>query len=213
MKYFGMPLGMWMLFSKSFRKNLDIFNIEKKEGKEITKASKKMYKDIIKKLPNFEKKDRFKMNMVSCAMFIAFLKNVKNKPSLNDVTTWYNQAMKTRLMHLFCKISGKSKFKAKTYKSLENTAELKAGDRNPYSWNMEFYPYSDDSGYEVRFTKCGICHLLKEYGLFEYTQAMCKLDYTINRIIKFERVVLTTKQMITTIRQRVVTVSANEKLR
>ena len=180
MKYFGMPLGMWALFSKSYRNNLDIFNIDEKEGKVVTKSSKKMYKDIIKKIPDFEKKDRFKMNIVSCAMFIAFLLNIKNKPSLDDVIKWYNQSMNTRLLHLFCKISGKSKFKNKTYVSLTKTAELKTGDRNPYSWNMEFYPYSDDSGYEVRFTKCGICHLLKEYGLFEYTKAMCELDYTMS---------------------------------
>ena len=51
------------------------------------------------------------------------------------------------------------------------------------------------------------------FGRYVVKPFACKLDYTINRIIKFERVVLTTKQMITTIRQRVVTVSANEKLR
>ena len=34
---------------------------------------------------------------------------------------------------------------------------LKAADRNPYSWNMEFYEYPDGSGYEGRFTRCGIC--------------------------------------------------------
>ena len=27
---------------------------------------------------------------------------------------------------------------------------------------MEFYLYDNDLGYEARFTKCGICHLLKE---------------------------------------------------
>ena len=31
----------------------------------------------------------------------------------------------------------------------------KAADRNPYSWNMEFYEHPDGSGYEGRFTKCG----------------------------------------------------------
>ncbi len=25
---------------------------------------------------------------------------------------------------------------------------IKAADRNPYSWNMDFYEYSDGSGYE-----------------------------------------------------------------
>ena len=45
---------------------------------------------------------------------------------------------------------------------MKATATLKAADRNPYSWNMEFYEYPDGSGYEGRFTKCGICVLMKK---------------------------------------------------
>ncbi len=40
---------------------------------------------------------------------------------------------------------------------MQATAALKAADRNPYSWNMEYYAYPDGSGYEARFTQCGIC--------------------------------------------------------
>ena len=39
---------------------------------------------------------------------------------------------------------------------------LKAVDRNPYPWNMEFIPYPDGSGYEARFIGCGICTLMRE---------------------------------------------------
>ena len=55
---------------------------------------------------------------------------------------------------------------------------------------MEFYLYDNDLGYEARFTKCGICHLLKEEGLFEYTPAMCKLDYAMSeasQVFDFKR--------------------------
>ena len=58
--------------------------------------------------------------------------------------------MMTAPMQWFCRKSGKSKYTAK------DIAALKAADRNPYSWNMEFYEYPDGSGYEGRFTKCGI---------------------------------------------------------
>ena len=38
MKYVGMPWGMWILFSKSFRKQLtDIFGYDTDTAKEITK--------------------------------------------------------------------------------------------------------------------------------------------------------------------------------
>ena len=56
----------------------------------------------------------------------------------------------------------------------------KAADRNPYSWNMEFYEYPDGSGYEGRFTKCGICVLMKKLGLYDLTPALCRLDYTMS---------------------------------
>ena len=39
-------------------------------------------------------------------------------------------------------------------------------------------PYSDGSGYEARFTRCGICTLMKELGLYDLIPAMCRLDYT-----------------------------------
>ena len=178
MKYSGMPFGMWLLFKKSFRKNLNIFNIDKKESKIITKNAKLKYKEIIKKLPEFEKNDRFKMNIVSCAMFASFISNLKEKPKLEDVTNWYNKSMMTKSMKWFCKKSGKKKYTNKDIDNMKKTADLKAAERNPYSWNMEFYLYDNDKGYEARFTKCGICHLLKEEGLFEFAPAMCKLDYT-----------------------------------
>ena len=59
-------------------------------------------------------------------------------------------------------------------------AKFKAGDRNLYSWNMEFYEYEDGSGYEARFTTCGICTLMNELGLTKLIPAMCCLDYTMS---------------------------------
>ena len=40
--------------------------------------------------------------------------------------------------------------------------------------------YPDGSGYEARFTSCGICTLMKELGLFDLVPAMCRLDYTMS---------------------------------
>ena len=64
--------------------------------------------------------------------------------------------------------------------STTGTLALRAADRNPYSWNMELYEYPDDSGYEGRFTKCGICVLMKKLGLYDLTPALCHLDYTMS---------------------------------
>ena len=42
------------------------------------------------------------------------------------------------------------------------------------------YEYPDGSGYEGRFTKCGICVLMKKLGLYDLTPALCRLDYTMS---------------------------------
>ena len=46
--------------------------------------------------------------------------------------------------------------------------------------HMEFLPYEDGSGYEARFTSCGICTLMKKLRLYEYVPAMCRLDYAMS---------------------------------
>ena len=81
---------------------------------------------------------------------------------------------------VFCRMGGRKKFTDRGTREMKKTAAFRAADRNPYSWNMDFLPYPDDSGYEARFTKCGICTLMKEYGLFELVPAMCHLDYTMS---------------------------------
>ena len=124
MKYAGMPMGMWALFGGSFRKHLSsVYGYDPETAKALAAKAKPKYKEIIGRLPEFEKADRFKMNIVNCAI---------------------------------------------------------AADRNSYSWNMEYLPYPDGSGYEARFTKCGICTLMKELGLYDLVPAMCRLDYTMS---------------------------------
>ena len=181
MKYSGMPMGMWFLFSDSFRRQLkETLGFNEREALEITEKAKIRYRDLIKMLPEFEKKDRFKMNIVNCAMLSAFLLSMSNRPSVTQATEYYKKSMMTKPMVWFCQKSGKKKFSEKDIQGMKDTAALQAADRNPYSWNMEFHPYQDGSGYEARFIKCGICVLMKELGLQELIPAMCRLDYTMS---------------------------------
>lgn len=178
MKYFGMPMGMWMLFGKSFERNLTIFDIDEKTAKTVRKKAKLRYKEIIAKVPEFERADRFKMNLVNCALLCAFVLNMPKRPDVARLTEYYKDSMMTSPMNWFCRMSGRNKFTDKDISSLRATEKLRAADRNPYSWNMEFYPYEDGSGYEARFTTCGICTLMRELGLYDLVPAMCRLDYT-----------------------------------
>ena len=181
MKYMGMPLGMWALFAGSFQKQLTAtFGYDVQTAKAITKHAKPKYQEIIRELPEFEKADRFKMNVVNTAMLGAFVLSMPERPDVEKLTEYYADAMMTKLMQWFCRKSGRKKFAEKDIAGMKSTAALKAADRNPYSWNMEFYEYPDGSGYEGRFTKCGICVLMKKLGLYDLTPALCHLDYTMS---------------------------------
>ena len=155
MRYVGMPMGMWILFQNSFRDNLtDVLKYSKKEAAEIAGKAKKEYKRIVVGLPEFEKKDRFKMNILSCAMLCAFILNLKEKTTVKQMSEYYESAMMTETMKWFCRKMGKRKFTDADIRGMKQTAAFKAADRNPYSWNMDFFPYEDGSGYEARFYKC-----------------------------------------------------------
>ena len=181
MKYAGMPMGMWMLFAKSFKNNLTaVLGVEETEAKKITQKAKTKYKQVIEGLPEFEKEDRFRANIVSCAMFSAFLLKLPQLPSVEKATEYYKKAMMTGPMQWYCKKSGKKKFSEDTIRGMKETAKFKAGDRNPYSWSMDFREYEDGSGYEAKFYTCGICTLMKELGLEPLIPAMCRLDYTMS---------------------------------
>ena len=181
MKYIGMPMAMWAIFAKSFQRQLTaVFGYDAGTAAEIARAAKPKYKEIIAGLPEFEKADRFKMNIVNCAMLGAFILSMPQRPELEPLTEYYANAMMTALMRWFCRQSGKAKYTPKDVAGMKATAMLKAADRNPYSWNMDFYEYPDGSGYEGRFTRCGICTLMKELGLYDLTPAMCHLDYTMS---------------------------------
>ena len=140
----GMPMAMWAVFAKSFEKQLtEVFGYDAKTAKAVRKTAKLKYKEIIAKLPEFEKGDRFSMNIIGCAMLGAFVLCMPRRPDAESLTVYYENAQMTPLMKWFCR-------------------------------------QSDGSGYEGRFTKCGICTLMQELGLYDLTPAMCHLDYTMS---------------------------------
>ena len=63
----------------------------KEEAKQIAHNAKTRYRKVIEDLPEFEKGDRFKMNIVSCAMYGAFCLNMKKLPSIQSLKQEYAQ--------------------------------------------------------------------------------------------------------------------------
>ena len=181
MKYIPLPLTMWLLFEGNFQKQLtDTLGYGRPEARYIARIAKKEYRKLVERLPTFEPEDRFAMNIVSCAMLASFVLHMPKLPDVEKLSQYYEKAMMTLPMKLFCQIMGKAKFTVKDIEGMKKTAALNAADRNPYSWNMDFLPYPDGSGYEARFYTCGICTLMKELGLFELVPAMCHLDYAMS---------------------------------
>ena len=69
MRWNGMPMAMWAVFAKSFRTQLTaVLGYDPDTAREITRKAKPKYREIIAKLPEFEKGDRFSMNIIGCAM-------------------------------------------------------------------------------------------------------------------------------------------------
>ena len=99
MKYLGMPWGMWAVFSKSFQTQLtDVFGYDANTAVSITRDAKPRYRELIARLPEFEKADRFKMNIVNCAMLGAFILSMPERPDVERLTDFYAKAMMTKLM-------------------------------------------------------------------------------------------------------------------
>ena len=101
-----MPLGMWLLYKNSFRNNLvSALRFSESEADETMRFAKQRYRRIIEKLPVFEKGDRFKINIVNCAMFSAVILSMKEKPTVEVITAYYAKAMTTLSTRcVYCRI-------------------------------------------------------------------------------------------------------------
>ena len=81
MKYAGMPMGMWVLFHRSFTRQLTALLGQSAESAKATeKAAKQEYRRIIARVPDFEPGDRFQMNLVNCAMLCAYVLHMPKRP-------------------------------------------------------------------------------------------------------------------------------------
>ena len=96
MKYAGMPLGMWMLFHRSFTRQLTaVLGQSAESAKATERAAKQEYRRIIARVPDFEPGDRFQMNLVNCAMLCAYVLHMPKRPTVQTLTDYYAKSMMT----------------------------------------------------------------------------------------------------------------------
>ena len=72
---------------------MDVFGYDAATAKDIAKKAKPRYRQIIAEVPEFEKGDRFKMNLVNCALVAAFILSMPQRPDVDRLTEYYARAM------------------------------------------------------------------------------------------------------------------------
>ena len=95
------------------------------------KKTRTKYRKIIADLPEFEKADRFKMNLVNCAMIGAFILSMPQPPEVDRLTDYYARSMMTAPMQWFCRKSGKNKFTSKDIAAMNGHRRLESRRPQP----------------------------------------------------------------------------------
>ncbi len=94
MKYGGMPAGMWLIYRRSFQRALMLdLKQSPEKAKRIMANAKPKYREIIGKLPEFEKGDIFKTNIVNCAILTSVFLCMDRRPTVEEATVFYEHAM------------------------------------------------------------------------------------------------------------------------
>ena len=175
MKYGFMPKLMWTVYKGTFKKQLSE-TLREENPKDVMKSAHKKYKEILSDIDEFEKGDRFLINILSCAMLAAVLLSVKNKYTVEEVRLYYRKAMCENFLTKAASTKSKS-YTEKGRAKLKEQAKKSEKNTNPYSWKFTVEDGETINQYTATFYTCGICYLMTKLGLKEYIPAMCTLDY------------------------------------
>lgn len=166
--------AMWLLYAGSFKSSM-LKNLSESDVQAVAARAAKDYRAILAKLPPFEKDDRFKVNIINCAMLTAFLKNLENEYTLNQITAFYRDAMDNKITRYFCTHGGT--YTVHGQLGLARAARRSRSYTNPYTWQFGYTRGKTPRQYTATFYTCGICRLMSDYGLARYIPAMCVFDY------------------------------------
>lgn len=177
MKYGFIQKVMWAGYKGTFKKHLTE-TLRETDPTAVMKAAHKKYKEILLDVDEFDKGDRFLINILSCALLSSVLLSVKNKYSLEEIRVYYRKAMRdNKLTKMASKKSKAYTEKGReTLKQQAKQSEILAA-KNPYSWRFTVEDGATINQYTATFYTCGICYLMTKLGLKEYIPAMCTLDY------------------------------------
>ena len=174
MKYGYLQKLMWCVFSPGFKKNLNLISAD--DAKATMRSAHGKYKKILSDVQEFDKDDRFILNIISAAMLATVYLSLDKKPAVEALTDYYASAMDNFVMSFYLKHTDRYTF---TYQNaLREDAEKSKRRNNPYSWVYDYQPGEDLNRFTATFHACGICHLLNSLGIGKITPALCRYDYT-----------------------------------
>lgn len=174
MQYGFMPRLMWAAFAPGFKAALPMITDD--DAERTMRAAKARYQSILAKVNEFDRDDRFLVNILSGAMLAAVYIGLSQKPDVDTLGQYYEKAMDTAVMRRF--LAHKKYYTVKAQAKLKQSAERsRTRTPNPYSWVYDYTPGPDINSYTATFYTCGLCHLLKSLGVEEITPAMCRYDY------------------------------------
>ena len=128
MRWKGKPMGMWMLFHRSFESHLTtLLGLDPETAKAVLRRAKPRYRALIAGFPDFEKGDRFQMNLVNAAMVAAIVRELPEKPSVEALTDYYAQSMMTPAMRWVCRRRSSMCSGAKVFCPLRRQNQRMAG--------------------------------------------------------------------------------------
>ncbi len=175
MKYGFIEKAMWAGYKSTFKKNLTQ-TLDEERPSEIMKEAHKKYKDILADVTEFDKGDRFIINIVNCALLSSILLSVKKKYTVEQVREYYRRSMCDNALTQIASKKSRS-YTPKGREILKRQAKESESKTNPYTWKFSVEDGETINQYTAYFYTCGICYLMRKLGLEEYIPAMCTLDY------------------------------------
>lgn len=175
MKYGLVPKLMWAGYKGTFRRHLTQ-TLREENPAAVMKTAHKKYKEILSGVTEFDKGDRFLINIVSCAMLSSVLLSAEKKYTVEEVRAYYKKAMCENFLTKAASKKSKS-YTRKGREKLKAQAKQSELNTNPYSWKFSVEDGETLNQYTAYFYTCGICYLMTKLGLAEYIPAMCTLDY------------------------------------
>ena len=180
MKYGFIEKVMYFGYKNTFKKNLTS-TLKEDNPKQVMKKAHKKYKEILNDVDQFEKGDRFKINILSCALLSSIILSLDKKYSLEEIRAYYKNSMCDNALTKMASKKSKS-YTLKGREKLKQQARYSESNTNPYSWKFEVKDGETINQYTAYFHTCGICYLMTKLGLKEYIPAMCTLDYDMARL-------------------------------